>query len=910
MTTISTGAKRPNPYGNELPPAQKPKSAYDVYAELVGHFTNTTVLHCANVAWFIETLSKDDAYDSLESGMNLTDSSFCSLMEHSQFDALAKAFLRYCDVMTEGAMRAGKSFKSWLSFKFPPDWTSADPAAMERAFSSIRVSKLTVLACTGNMFADDGLIPADVCSCIVNLLMHGTKELEIHGALAEPEWVVEAFGNSCLRSVVLEADYSFDGLNVLGLPSYNTLLAGLGACKSLEHLTFGHTLAGAHGILLELQRFRASPLKALTLTLRDDTGREDVDVDVDVERDMVMDVDVVEGHIGIKELMKAVNQLSELSVLRVTIETLQVVMRETDFLDPLHGHPKLSELSIERETETGLAFQPNIHFLPNVVLFAQSCTELRRFLWDTGLSVNDVLQEVAAFIAAGGALKGSARAASMAQALRDKGIKLQKLAVQGEVLSSDALEHLMHALADNQSLVDLNLINSMLDAKSASALMKSLETNWTLDKARFPECPDHYFTLDDAGRAHGFEATKDNRFVLKITRAAPGENEEAVAAVARSSFDPSAEQVNAFLTRLPAQLVQNRMAVGFPQLKPSMKSVLASAARELVTGALVGPDSFDYVADQVLQHLQENHGLAAAVHMRQVNQAALVQYRAHMQSEGLTHAPRLLRTLVLHSNKESDALKLAADTATSDRIHADLVQRHPGYGKFSRQSREQRDWHKQAVAAVQADDVEKLLDLIDEGLTVNTVADDGSNILLMHTTRSGNTNIWRILLAEQAFDFGGMAAVLGAQYKRIDEFVAQVCPGYGYAIHLGEAASALYAKALKAIRNDDADKLVDAIEGGVSLNAMDGVRANGLMRMAAAYGRFDMLRVLEACGALDFDYLVRQSMDADFVIPDDGRLLRLDPNTASSVAVGSDGPAVAATTAVETAAKDPLSAPR
>lgn len=842
-----SGPKRANPYADGEPDAQVARGPQERYDELVGKLTDRDLLDDPDVQWYLRLLTSGNICSGFKDREGNMQFVFRQLLQHKQFEVFAEVFLLYGSFKAEYAQVTGEPFENSLDILLPADWVCTDSAAMDLAFSKIRVSRLVVTADAG-----DGVgrvVSADTCRCIALMLKNGTTELAITGALALPGCVVDAFAHSQLRSISLRVGQSNDmRIKAHELPSHNCLLAGLTTCPTLTDLDFNHTLGQSTAVLNNMREGGCPQLTSLSLGLNDVAGVNGTMVDGSSARN----------------LMATIGQFAQLSKLQMVNYSTGLVMRDSDFLDPLHGHPRLTRLQILNQAaidDTNCCY--NLQFLPNVVSFAKSCAALRGFAWKQGVRSGSVLQAVAAFIRAGGILRSTTRSTFIADALQDPAFALRDVMIDGMVLSSDDVENFMAGIAFNRSLKNLDFSGCPQDAAAAAVLLQSLDSNLNMESAMLPS-PDGFFFVAGDDRVHTFQSNYE-QFELKTARASKVENQRDIDTAAHLAFDRKEDRINGLLF-IPGKLSKNRVTAALRQLVPSMQVVLKALAQpHLPVGVVADDDLFAYMAERGLRYLHAQQALPAAVRITEVNKEASLRYHELMQSNGSSEPDPRLRKLVARTH----TAKLDSEIAARKKRDAERLSLCPNYVYLVKLPQEQQERHHEAMEAVEYGLEATLLQLLDTGVSVNTVDRSGNNLLMMQASKSGNNGIWTLLLEKGAVDFDGNAYRKAEKYAKRDAELAKDIPGYGYASLLSEAAFALHSMALQAIQDGDGAALAKAIDDGAPFNVMDGRRANSVLRCAGVLGRGELLAYLMQRGAVDFGYQGQMALDSDFEISDD-----------------------------------------
>ena len=157
---------------------------------------------------------------------------FSDLIAHDAHALFVEVFTAHNELLQTQA--EGKDFQSRLMLQLPSGWKTSAPAAMEQAFSRVRVDLLAVMRAPGSTE------PASeaVCTAIAAMLKFGTSALWLQGALEEPLLVANAIATSVhLQVIALEDPQLGRPLDAREVNSHYILIArGLVRSTSLRRI--------------------------------------------------------------------------------------------------------------------------------------------------------------------------------------------------------------------------------------------------------------------------------------------------------------------------------------------------------------------------------------------------------------------------------------------------------------------------------------------------------------------------------------------------------------------------------------------------------------------------------------------------------------------------------------------------
>ncbi|MDO9434706.1 hypothetical protein [Hydrogenophaga sp.] len=584
---------------------------------------------------------------------------FNDLIAHEAYDVFCEVFTLYNALRSAQARgRDEAPFKASLTLQLPAGWKPTGPADFIGALEMVQVERLEVVrpiedessatARIGNRLdfmarelgasartlvagqhvdkkylgkklrediqleKADVPVPDAVCEGIQTLLRRGTAELVVRGVLASPEGVADAIAKSrTLRSVELgEVSSSPVEITPAKWKTYETLMAGLAKCKTLESLTLCHgDLIKLHSALGDFEPGQ-SDLTSLRITGGQHGGLRFSDH---------LQADILE----FMTKLAAFNHLKELSIdLHIwSSRDLQMCV-----LMPFTAHPSLNKLEL-------LAPHCRIsdaHLFPEVMQWSLSNPVLKHLKVEGRATSFDAGSAMLLIIGHPQDIDSRCTAAFR----EHLACHLEKLTVIGAPLMSQYMSAFGDMLAINTTLTDVDLRECLINIEAVLEAPTKLVNNATLRTYQLPVDPlKYYFENQDGihGISRSLQLLADERI-----RDDPG-------ALARAKAN--LDQIGADIAAAPMAA----QAVLSEKLRHNVDVVLGlNVARVMALAAGTGETDFDDVGFRVMQYLTDAQSLRGAVHLSEASKGT----DAHLLSgAGVTNDD--VRAVVKAANVEA-----------------------------------------------------------------------------------------------------------------------------------------------------------------------------------------------------------------------------------------------------------------
>ncbi|MDO9434470.1 hypothetical protein [Hydrogenophaga sp.] len=226
----------------QRPPQALPGTAAHRLSDCIAALDGVALQDPAKARAFLEGLAQGLAQDT-----ETAQAVFNDLIAHDAHGLFADVFTAHHQFQEARYAADRQVFKSSLMLRLPVGWKTGAPAAMEQAFSRIRVDRLAILRPPASAESAKAEAPLSakgasasepVCSAIAAMLKFGTSELWLQGALDAPLVVADAIATSRhLKSIALEDPHLERPLDLTECHSHQRLIArGVVRSTSLTHV--------------------------------------------------------------------------------------------------------------------------------------------------------------------------------------------------------------------------------------------------------------------------------------------------------------------------------------------------------------------------------------------------------------------------------------------------------------------------------------------------------------------------------------------------------------------------------------------------------------------------------------------------------------------------------------------------
>lgn len=556
------------------------------------------------------------------------------------FDVFVEVFEAYHALQAADATGRGEPpAQRSLFLRLPPDW-APDLDAMNSAFARMRVEALTVTCEYGEEGETCPPVPAALCEGIVTMLKAGVAKLTLMGKLASPELVAEALAGSSLNAIALSGVPKWCLLGRAEKASFETLILGLKACRSLKSLSIQDSrLFGLHSSVAQLLQSSGPSLASVSLEWTAMFDRGDATALMQVFRQCPTLLQV-----GLRDAMASEDGPP------MDVDCLDAV-----FLQPLKGHAGLSRIDITGSNSL-MPTQSNMGLFLKVFEFAVTCPSFRHFAW-AAIEHRKAGAVMSKFQHSGGDLVMVQAAAALARLIEDPRLNLESLTFRGMPLPSEPLKVVCTALGKRLAGLRLDISGSCTSVAATKALVRSIFLNPHLNPL-LPMDPDCYYMLSLDGLVWGIAPRRDGPGFEVRSEKDADENAYRQAVV---TFRGYAHH----LPRLFMVLRRNEMlARTAPLLERQVQQFMLDASH----GAHV---EGSWIERNVVQTLAKEQRLPTLVQLARVNKAAQARYTNSASED----QRRDLQALVQMETDVNSRLKAA--TAYKN---GDLVRRHLGAG--------------------------------------------------------------------------------------------------------------------------------------------------------------------------------------------------------------------------------------
>ncbi len=618
------------------PNTRQPTAAADVLVDWSSRLDRVALSEPTVAATFVESVAKGLAHAV---GASTAQAVFNDLIAHEAYELFADVFTAY------HSHSPSRESPSSLTLCLPADWVCTAEGERNAAFGRIKVQRLEVVRpqMAPGKDADSTArahrltpVSAAACDCAVTLLQAGrTTELVVHGVLASPGAVAEAMAANPLVSVELgDTSPLVLELTAPEQQTYKTLLSNLAVCRTLKHLTLGHAeLANLHGVIGAFLKDGGPKLTSVKLI-----GREfEVELpDQDDEDEAPDGADANGGKrdcmVEILPFVRVMARIHTLTTLTVHAFANNVESLSAAFLEPLKGHPSLTQLDVIRRGELRVDMR-NKMALPRVIAFAETCPSLTHFTWAAGtlvlsagelmqmemaMSPEALMQHVVKKMAIALGVEPSellSHAKPRAEAVSK--FRLQSLTLIGMPFTPAAIEVFFKSLClKNSPLEHVDFSGGYMDVLAVLGLMKQLPSMEMLKTFLIPDkAAAFYFRsgkyihgLDGNAPGAGLKHPQDREtFRLKLARYVDNAAKKmAEAAFAELTVKTPQALIEPFRTHALTRFAWPEMQ---RDVAHSMFVLSGSAQR------------FDDVSGFVLKELFESGALTSIVHLSEVSKA-------------------------------------------------------------------------------------------------------------------------------------------------------------------------------------------------------------------------------------------------------------------------------------------------
>lgn len=748
---------------------------------------------------------------------------FSTLIQHNEPGLFAELFHLYSAKRAEKAQREGVAFEPSLTLSFPANWTMENWEAWDAALQGVKITRV-IVTCAGRF----GVLSADACRCVADLLQRcGVSALRTESPLYEPQWVVQAFAQSQLKSLEISVMVGQAGVSLDVRDLHADLLQGAANCSQLERLEFNSGLSDALACISALaSRAGASTLESLKMELSESAPP----AIGGAPRPSAAEA---------TDLMHQVKALSRLQTLAMEWGIAGGIDQKAVFMDPLRGHPTLVSMTVEWDDQTSKFNPNNRHALLDGAEFAVTCPALTELHFLEADLVDDPLVALEKCKASGNTVSDADVLTRLRTVFSSPLFRLKSWTVSHDILTIGSMTALSEALIFAGFPVEsLHIRCCYMNRAGARPLSEALGRITHLRKIRIPLVEDCY--LEDAlGRVHGFKSRTNDRWsdaVLTVTPAPRGESQVVADNVAALAFKPIEKFSNGLEARIARWRRERRQdEIGWA-LSPHAAPVLGASAAAQQVG-LTG-SALDSMSLLVVQHLVRTGQLSSVFSLMGARQGVVEVEAA--EARALLRKDPMRRRL---RNERAEQRREAAD----ERKRVDQERRKTVAGYFLADEADGYVASEQALAVgvIKNGDAETLRVMLGLGLALNVVNVRDENLLLKAARDSGSSVCWKFLVAHGAIDFGGKLASQAppaAAQSSVDVW-AQM--GYG-----ARARESFHA-ALDALVRGDLDAFKDALYAGAPLDLVDSDGANFLMMAAVLAQRPDFVKFLLHRGAED-----------------------------------------------------------
>ncbi|MDO9437472.1 hypothetical protein [Hydrogenophaga sp.] len=881
---MQAGSKRTREFSVEeadFPPLKHAKEADKQYEVLVGKLKKDVLKDDGMLLALIGGLTGYQCYRMSLLSPSIAQSAFSLLVQHEEFEVLEEVFLLYQEARKKEPYKkegAAPEQLHRLAIKVPSAWTLSDPEGMARAFSKTAIKTLVIAVCSKEAYPV--ILPAGVSRCIVCLLRNGLTELIVQAGLADPDSVADAFSGSQLTSVAVnfnpDAKRFFAGnLRTEEWSSHLTLCRGLLSCQSLKNLTVYHRIQDAKAFLAKFDHIGAPQIESLTLALEHFGVFDEDQKYVVVLPGPGRNAAACQREIA--EMMRMVAlwpQLSSLSVSERMSADGSGRLKDV-FFKPLAGNTRLETLNITG----GQCAGESANLLRSLARFSAACPALTHFSWqhdeEFDKTFGDPTEVIDELMGAPDEIDTGAAHDDADTWLLSPACKLRSVKLKGAVLEGRDLRRFLQVVLQNTSLWHFDIAGCKVDLKPVLDFLPQLGKNRYLEGLELPTNVTCYYWLRSDGRVtifHRGDSVGFGRFTLPPPKQGDSEHERVVQGEAVLALEERRECADGLLEIVRDQLADNRRAFVVAHLAPSVQNLLAASA-----GSGGNRGTFDGIAHRITSYLVDSDATATAVHLSEVVKTpsdvigiktdpalATLKLRAQVASDLVNKSK--FETRAAAEKLEAAAREKAEKTTAFDRVMQPDV---PGYGVLGRLSPGDAELFDQALVAIDEDDVESLLDLIDDGLMLNVVQQEAgkyTNVLIENS--EDKPDMLRILQQAGAIDLGGWvdstrrasstanepAPSLGATVRKTqtdvvaassDSFVTEPRP-------MSEREKDHLFAAMGAIGANDVPTLKVALAAGLSVNTVDGNGANMLLMAAITWNKAEMVTLLIGLEAEDY----------------------------------------------------------
>ncbi len=527
----SSGSPRPlergaNASNSQAIPPQDPQSAPELASNvLVSKLARVPLRNASAARQFLNELALGQTpTDHARSAASV----FNDLIEHEAYDLFVDVFDAYNALHRSRAKVSGAPFTTSLPLRLPRDWNPVHLNEMDEALRRVHAQQVVVMrpypaavlaeeADTQTQSDEEGghwpesdgdsvaesdgdssseplgkegegrwprdPAPAALSRCIATLLgvRGGTTELLMHTALEDPETVAKALAHSELQAIELGAGYCPQGhvLSELEMHTCATLMRGLTACSTLTHLSLAHRdLVHLHAIVDELHAaglgLREVDLVGQAIEVRNvrPAPTDGLNLPCDLGADSA----------PIVLFMTRVAQFKTLSQVIVHAEVHSTDDLSFAFLEPLSFHDALAHLSIFGDANTAGSPDTTDAMLASAE-FSITCPSLTYLAWNAGVIVPDVAE---AAYENKRWREGDEKHDRLTPLLKDPRFRLHTWRLIGTRPPPMDLRALFAVLADNKTLVHLDLSGGFMDLNAVLDLLTFLMSNSTLSTLRLP----------------------------------------------------------------------------------------------------------------------------------------------------------------------------------------------------------------------------------------------------------------------------------------------------------------------------------------------------------------------------------------------------------------------------------------
>lgn len=561
---------------------------------------------------------------------------FNDLIEREAYDTFAEVFNAYNAFRAAHARAPGEPpFKATLTLQLPQDWRPNGHSAFLEMLKRVPVERLEVIrpepplndASTAKLS-----VPATVCEGIVELLAKGTAELVVRGVLASPAAVVLGLGMSTcrLRSLALGEEIERTVLRDSERQSYEKLMDGVADSTTLENLSFDQP-----GLIEMCEKLDALAkngvlLKSINVVAIDSRAP------LSASQELRLFAESVKGFKALTSFSLKCNVLSQKSL----VESV---------LQPLRGHDALVRLDIQAR---GTSFiQPaDMGVAPEVLNFSRTCPSLR----DVTLQAIQLENDAGRMMALN--LNDMPAHAVLAtnEFARDPRLHLASLTMIGVAFTPDFTAMFSEVLADNDTLVNLNLSGCHVSITMAVDLPEILANHKTIRNCWLPKDPGHYY-FEHGDRFHDLSLRFDlwlHHLASDDEAASAQEDFAKIRALARTAPTATQAMLDAKHREAQRAVANEALALnvgGVLQMATSLQSTAFNDIAKGVLPYLVGENDAKALRDVV--HLSEvgkpvdHHKLHAGGKTPESVKVVVGAANADAVAKGLPTAPLAVNTV-------------------------------------------------------------------------------------------------------------------------------------------------------------------------------------------------------------------------------------------------------------------------